>query len=88
MTGAPYRGEDNAGKKAGVDSILEYLIETLQNLGKAYIDTSNLFKLSIVLYDLLEPHISQNLSAITSFSQIMREYIENGAQFGWLLDPQ
>lgn len=66
----------NAGKRTGVDSILEYLIETLQNQGKAFINTFELRELSILIYELLEPHISQNLSAVTKFGKIMRDYVE------------
>jgi hypothetical protein len=66
----------NAGKRTGVDSILEYLVETLQNQGKAFIHTFELRKLCELIYELLEPHISQNLSAVTKFGRIMREFVE------------
>ena len=33
-------------------------------------------ELSILSYVLLKPHISQNLSTITKFSAIMRNYVE------------
>jgi hypothetical protein len=49
-------------------------------MGKAIINTSALTKLSVVLYNLLEPHILQNLSTVTTFSQIMQEYIQNNVK--------
>lgn len=66
----------NAGEAAGVKGIYDYLYDSLCALGEPTVNTSQLHKLSALLYRLLHPHIVQTFGELIRFSQIMTFYVK------------
>jgi len=67
----------NAGETAFVKGITDYLLDALCALGKPTINMSDLTRLSVLIYKLLLPHITQNLKGVVHFSHVMTNFVQD-----------
>lgn len=66
----------NGGNTAHISNMKEYLEQSLFNLGKVTIDHVKLETLSIVIWNLVLPHILQNLSMVKILATIIKAYVK------------